>query len=271
MPMYGIIVSFKDFSARLGIMQSEWVGFKHFIRLFNSIDFKFLVRNTLLINVYRIFVITPIVIIFALMLNELKNLRLKKVLQTISYFPHFISWVVVSGIFFQLFAPQSGSINRLLIDAGVKPLTFLINPRAFRSLIVFSGAWKELGWSSIIYLAAMAGINQELYEAAEIDGAAKLRQIYHVTLPGIMPTVITLLLINIGHIMSVGFEQVYVFLNPMLYRVGDVFSTYIFRVGLGQGRFSYTAAVGLFNTLIGFGLLVFANWISRRMAEESLW
>lgn len=270
LPMYGIVVAFKDFSPRLGILGSKWVGFKHFIRLFGSMDFGYLVRNTLILNVYRIFAVTPLVIIFALCLNEIRNLRFKKVVQTISYFPHFLSWVVIGGICYQLFAPQSGSISKAIVAMGGKPITFLINPRAFRSMIVFTGAWKEIGWNSIIYLAAIAGINPELYEAAEMDGAAKLRQIYHITLPGILPTAITLLLISIGNIMSVGFEQIYVFLNPMLYRVGDVFSTYIFRVGLGQGRFSYTTAVGLFNTLIGFGLLVIANRMSQRFAEEGL-
>ncbi len=271
LPMYGITVAFKDFSSRLGIMGSPWVGLKHFTRLFNSPDFYNLVRNTLTLNVFRIAIMTPLAIIFALSLNEIKSLRTKKVFQTISYFPHFLSWVVVAGVAYQLFSPYSGSVSKAIVEAGGKPLMFLTSPAAFRSLIVIMGAWKELGWASIIYLAAISGINPELYEAAEIDGASRLRQIRHVTLPGILPTMITLLLIDIGKIMSIGFEQVYVFLNPILYEVGDVFSTYIYRVGLGQGKFSYTTAVGLFNTLIGFILLVLANKLSRKFTEEGLW
>ncbi|MDD3996996.1 MAG: ABC transporter permease subunit [Sphaerochaetaceae bacterium] len=271
MPMYGMTVAFKDFSSRLGIMGSPWVGFKHFTRLFNSPDFLNLVRNTLILNVYRIGVMTPLAIIFALSLNEIGNLRFKKVIQTISYFPHFLSWVVVAGVAYQLFAPYSGSISKAIIEAGGEPLKILTSPKTFRSLIVITGAWKELGWASIIYLAAITGINPELYEAAEIDGASRPQQIWHITIPGILPTMVTLLLIEIGRIMSIGFEQVYVFLNPLLFEVGDVFSTYIYRLGLGQGRFSYTTAVGLFNTLIGFLLLVGANKLSKRITEESLW
>jgi putative aldouronate transport system permease protein len=191
--------------------------------------------------------------------------------QTISYFPHFLSWVVVAGVAYQLFAPFSGSLSKAIVEAGGKPLEILTAPRNFRSLIVIIGAWKELGWASIIYLAAITGINPELYEAAEIDGASRIQQVRHVTLPGIVPTMVTMLLIDIGKIMTIGFEQVYVFLNPLLYEVGDVFSTYIYRLGLGQGRFSYTTAVGLFNTLIGFLLLVFANRLSRKLTDEGLW
>jgi putative aldouronate transport system permease protein len=264
-------VAFKDFSSRLGIMGSPWVGLKHFIRLFNSPDFANLVRNTVLLNVYRIAVMTPLAILFALSLNEIRNLRFKKVVQTISYFPHFLSWVVVAGVAYQLFAPFSGSLSKAIVEAGGKPLEILTAPRNFRSLIVIIGAWKELGWASIIYLAAITGINPELYEAAEIDGASRIQQVRHVTLPGIVPTMVTMLLIDIGKIMTIGFEQVYVFLNPLLYEVGDVFSTYIYRLGLGQGRFSYTTAVGLFNTLIGFLLLVFANRLSRKLTDEGLW
>ncbi len=271
LPMYGIIISFKDFSPRKGIIDSEWVGLKHFVRIFTSMDFKYILRNTVTLNVLRLITITPIVIVFALMLNEIRTIRFKKIVQTISYFPHFLSWVVVSGIVFQLFAPQSGSINKMLVAAGMQPLTFLSDPDSFRWLIIITGAWKEIGWDSIIYIAAMAGINQELYEAAKMDGAGKLKQIFHVTIPGILPTILTLLLIRIGHIMSVGFEQIYVFLNPMFYQVGDVFATYIYRVGLGQGRFSYTTAIGLFNSLVGFGLLYVSNRISRKVAQESLW
>jgi putative aldouronate transport system permease protein len=271
LPMYGMTVAFKDFSSRLGIMGSPWVGLKHFIRLFNSPDFANLVRNTVLLNVYRIAVMTPLAILFALSLNEIRNLRFKKVVQTISYFPHFLSWVVVAGVAYQLFAPFSGSLSKAIVEAGGKPLEILTAPRNFRSLIVIIGAWKELGWTSIIYLAAITGINPELYEAAEIDGASRIQQVRHVTLPGIVPTMVTMLLIDIGKIMTIGFEQVYVFLNPLLYEVGDVFSTYIYRLGLGQGRFSYTTAVGLFNTLIGFLLLVFANRLSRKLTDEGLW
>jgi len=269
--MYGIIIAFKDFSPRLGIWHSPWVGLKHFIRLFNSLDFPNLVRNTLTLNVYRILVMTPLAILFALSLNELRSPGFKRTVQTISYFPHFLSWVVVSGVAFQLFSPHSGSINRLLVEHGYENLKFLTTPKHFKSLIVFTGAWKELGWSSIIYLAAITGINPELYEAAEIDGANRLQQNWHITMPGILPTMVTLLLIDIGNIMNIGFEQIYVFLNPILYQVGDVFSTYIYRVGLGQGKFSYTTAVGLFNTMIGFLLLLGANALSRKITEEGLW
>ncbi|MDX9985462.1 MAG: ABC transporter permease subunit [Sphaerochaeta associata] len=209
--------------------------------------------------------------IFALSLNAIRNVHTKKVIQTISYFPHFLSWVVISGITFQLFSPYSGSINQLMVTMGIKPMTFLSDPKSFKTMLVVFGAWKELGWASIIYLAALSGINTELYEAAEIDGANAAKKTWHVTIPALIPTMVTLLLIDIGKIMSVGFEQVYVYLNPILYETGDVFATYVYRVGLGQGKFSYTTAVELFNTLIGLLLLVIANKISRKMTEESLW
>jgi len=270
-PMYGVIVAFKDYSSRLGILQSPWVGLKHFLRLFASKDFTILLRNTLLLNMYKIIVMTPLAMLFALSLNALRNIHTKRIIQTISYFPHFLSWVVISGITFQLFSPYSGTLNQLLVKMGMQPMTFLSNPKSFKTMLVVFGAWKELGWASIIYLAALSGINTELYEAAEIDGANPFRKTWHITIPALIPTMVTLLLIDIGKIMSVGFEQVYVYLNPVLYETGDVFATYVYRVGLGQGKFSYTTAVELFNTLIGLLLLVVANRISKRMTEESLW
>lgn len=270
-PMYGVIVAFKDYSSRLGILQSPWAGFKHFSRLFASRDFTILLRNTLLLNMYKIIVMTPLAMVFALSLNAIHNTHTKKIIQTISYFPHFLSWVVISGITFQLFSPYSGTFNQLLVKMGLEPMTFLSNPKSFKTMLVVFGAWKELGWASIIYLAALSGINTELYEAAEIDGANSARKTWHITIPALIPTMVTLLLIDIGKIMSVGFEQVYVYLNPILYETGDVFATYVYRVGLGQGKFSYTTAVELFNTLIGLLLLVIANKISKKMTEESLW
>lgn len=270
-PMYGVTVAFKDYSSRLGILQSPWVGMKHFLRLFSSRDFSILLKNTLLLNLYKIMVMTPLAMVFALSLNAIHNVYTKRVIQTISYFPHFLSWVVISGITFQLFSPYSGTLNQILIKLGMQPMTFLSNPKSFKTMLVAFGAWKELGWASIIYLAALSGINTELYEAAEIDGATNLRKTWHITIPALIPTMVTLLLIDIGKIMSVGFEQVYVYLNPILYEKGDVFATYVYRVGLGQGKFSYTTAVELFNTLIGLVLLVIANKISKKMTEESLW
>ena len=270
-PMYGVTVAFKDYSSRLGILQSPWVGMKHFLRLFSSRDFSILLKNTLLLNLYKITVMTPLAMVFALSLNAIHNVYTKRVIQTISYFPHFLSWVVISGITFQLFSPYSGTLNQILIKLGMQPMTFLSNPKSFKTMLVIFGAWKELGWASIIYLAALSGINTELYEAAEIDGATNPRKTWHITIPALIPTMVTLLLIDIGKIMSVGFEQVYVYLNPILYEKGDVFATYVYRVGLGQGKFSYTTAVELFNTLIGLVLLVIANKISKKMTEESLW
>ena len=270
-PMYGVVVAFKDYSSRLGILQSPWVGMKHFLRLFSSRDFTILLRNTLLLNVYKIVVMTPLAMAFALSLNAIHNVYTKRVIQTISYFPHFLSWVVISGITFQLFSPYSGTLNQILVKLGMQPMTFLSDPKSFKTMLVVFGAWKELGWASIIYLAALSGINTELYEAAEIDGATNVKKTWHITIPALIPTMVTLLLIDIGKIMSVGFEQVYVYLNPILYETGDVFATYVYRVGLGQGKFSYTTAVELFNTLIGLVLLVLANKISKKLTEEGLW
>ena len=270
-PMYGVVVAFKDYSSRLGILQSPWVGMKHFLRLFSSRDFTILLRNTLLLNVYKIVVMTPLAMAFALSLNAIHNVYTKRVIQTISYFPHFLSWVVISGITFQLFSPYSGTLNQILVKLGMQPMTFLSDPKSFKTMLVVFGAWKELGWASIIYLAALSGINTELYEAAEIDGATSVKKTWHITIPALIPTMVTLLLIDIGKIMSVGFEQVYVYLNPILYETGDVFATYVYRVGLGQGKFSYTTAVELFNTLIGLVLLVLANKISKKLTEEGLW
>lgn len=270
-PMYGVTVAFKDYSSRLGILGSPWVGMKHFLRLFSSRDFILLLKNTLVLNIYKIAVMTPLAMVFALSLNAIRHVHTKRIIQTISYFPHFLSWVVISGITFQLFSPYSGTLNHLMVKMGMQPMTFLSSPKSFKTMLVVFGAWKELGWASIIYLAALSGINTELYEAAEIDGASGARKTWHITMPALIPTMVTLLLIDIGKIMTVGFEQVYVYLNPILYEKGDVFATYVYRVGLGQGKFSYTTAVELFNTLIGLVLLVAANKISRRLTEESLW
>ncbi len=269
-PMYGVVIAFKDFNIMKGIMGSSWVGFEHFRQLFMFDEFPRVVRNTIIISFMKLVFGFPAPIVIALLLNELMLKRFKRVVQTFTYIPHFISWVVVGGIVIDLLSPSSGIINKVMQSFGFEPVFFMSDGQWFRWILVFSDNWKEAGWGAIIYLAAILGINDELYQAAKVDGASRLRQIWHVTLPCIRSTIVILLLLRIGHVFDAGFEQILVMYNAMVYEVADIIDTYVYRVGLGQMQFGLTTAAGLFKSVIGCGLLVLANWMARRMGEEGI-
>ncbi|WP_238456084.1 ABC transporter permease [Lederbergia galactosidilytica] len=269
-PMYGVQIAFKDFSLTEGIWGSQWIGFKHFLDFFKGFYFWRLIRNTFLINIYELLLAFPAPIILALLLNELRKMWFKRIVQTISYLPHFISVVVVVGMLVD-FTTQDGLINQFLILFGIEPISFLQKPEWFRTLYIGSGIWQSIGWGSIIYLAAMSNINSELYEAAKIDGANRFKQALHVTIPGIAPIIIILLILQIGSMMSVGFEKIILMYNPLTYDTADVISTYVYRKGILEANFSFSAAVGLFNAVINLTLLVLANRISAKVSETSLW
>ncbi len=269
-PMYGLIIAFKRFNPSLGIMDSPWVGFSNFEQFFKGFYFARVLKNTLIISFANLIFSFPAAIIMALLLNEIKNKMFAKTVQTITYMPHFISLVVVCGMVVD-FVSYDGVINQILAMFGVEPVMFLQNPKAFVPIYVISGIWQEVGWSSIIYLAAISGINAELYEAATIDGAGKLRQVLAVTLPGIAPTVVIMLLLSIGNIMSLGYEKIILLYNPMIYETSDVISSYVYREGLENFNFGLSTAVGLFNSVINFILVMVANKMSRLISDTSLW
>ena len=270
-PLYGILIAFKDYSISRGILGSPWAGLRYFRQFFSSPYFGRLLRNTVLISVYSLLWGFPIPILFALLLNEFKDGKFKRVIQTVSYLPHFISLVVICGILIDIFSPQGGVVNSLLYSLTGKRINFFGEPEWFRTMYVGSGVWQEFGWNSIIYLAAITGINQDLYEAARIDGAGRLRQIWHVTLPGIKPTILTLLILNLGNIMSVGYEKIILLYSPTTYETADVISTYVYRTGLLSQQYSYAGAVGLFNSAINIAILVLCNFAGKKLFGVGIW
>ncbi len=269
-PMYGAQIAFRDYTPRHGIWGSEWIGLKNLTDFFHDVYFERLIGNTLWINVMNLIFGFPVPILLALLLNEVRGLKLKKVVQTISYLPHFISVVVISGMILQ-FVGTDGFITNILTLFGFEKRNLLTLPSMFQPIYVLSGIWQEAGWGSIIYIAAIAGINSELYEAAQIDGAGRFKQALHVTLPGMLPTIITMLILRIGNMMSLGYEKIILLYNPSIYRTADVISTYVYRKGLVDLDFSYSTAVGLFNSVINLMLLITANKLCKKFADNSLW
>ncbi|MFS0722479.1 ABC transporter permease [Paenibacillus sp. 1P07SE] len=271
-PMYGALIAFKQFNPYLGIDNSPWIGFRNFEKFFESYYFWRLLKNTFLMSFYSLIFIFPASVAFALLLNEVRIKRFKSAVQTISYLPHFISLIVICGMIID-FSKPGGIINSLLLWIGIvsEPIQFLILPEWFRSIYVGSGLWQSLGWNSIIYLAALSGINPSLYEAAVIDGAGRWKQLLNVTLPGILPTVLILLILNVGTLLNVGWDKIILLYNPSTYVTADVISTFVYRRGVIEADYSFTAAVGLFNSVINFTLLVIANRISRKTTDSSLW
>jgi putative aldouronate transport system permease protein len=269
-PMYGILIGFKDFNPSKGILGSSWVGLKHFKDFFGSYYFVRLVKNTFLLSFYNLLWGFPAPILFALLLNEIKSKYFKKTIQTITYMPHFISLVVICGLI-KDFAAAEGVLNDFVAFFGGERISLLIQPKLFRTIYISSGIWQSIGFGSIIYLAAISNISQELYEAAVIDGASRLRQVIHVTIPSIMPTIIVLFILQVGGLMSVGFEKVLLLYNNRILETADVISTFVYRKGLLEFNYSYSSAVGLFNSVINCILLILANWFSRRVSESSLW
>jgi putative aldouronate transport system permease protein len=272
LPMVGLVIAFKEFSFSKGVFASEWVGLKYFkFIFFQHKDFYRILLNTFLINGYRILFSLPVPIILALMLNEVRNQRFKRTIQTLIYLPYFVSWVIFGGIIVQLLSPSSGFVNKIIQLLGGEKVFFLARPDLFRSIIVITDIWKTAGWGTIIYLAAIAGVDLELYDAAIIDGANRFQRIMQVTIPCISSTIVIIFLLNIGQILQIGFEQIFVLYNPAVYSTGDVISTYVYRVGLGQARFSLTTAIGLFQSLTGLVLIAGANALSRKLFDRSLW
>ncbi|MBO9610167.1 MAG: sugar ABC transporter permease [Paenibacillaceae bacterium] len=270
-PMYGLQIAFKDFIPSKGIWGSEWVGFAHLQRFFDSYYFWSLIQNTLGISVYELLVGMPVPIVLALALNELRNGAYKKFVQTITYAPHFISVVVLSGMVIAFLSPGSGLVNLAIKGLGGQPVPFLTDPAWFKTVFVFSGVWQNMGWGTIIYLAALAGVDPQQHEAAMIDGATRMQRIVHINLPNILPTIVILMILNVGSFMSVGFEKVFLLQNPLNMDASDVISTYVYRSGLVQGQYSFASAIGLFNSVINFVLLIVVNRVARRINETSLW
>lgn len=270
-PMYGIVLAFKDYSIRKGILGSPWVGFTVFEELFATHTFVRAFRNTVIISLLRWVFGFPMPIILALMLNELKNLRFKKTMQTISYLPHFLSWIILTGLFTQLLSPTNGPINYIISLLGGKPIYFLADNAWFRSTMVITGIWKEIGWGSIVYLATIAGIDTELYEAAECDGATRWQKMFRITLPLMKPTIVILLIMNCGSILEAGFDQIFNFYNSAVYETGDIIDTYVYRRGIGDMEYSISTAVGLFKNVIGFILVTGTNFIAKRLGEGGIW
>lgn len=270
-PMYGVQIAFKDYIATKGIWGSNWVGLKHFLRFFRSYHFGLVIKNTLGISIYQLVAGFPIPIILALMMNELQFPRFKKLVQTVTYAPHFLSTVVLVGMLTTMLSPRSGIVNGILKVLGMEPVYFMGEPGWFKTIYVFSDIWQNAGWNSVIYMATLAGIDQQLYEAAIVDGATKFQRILHITLPGILPTAITLLILNTGKIMNVGFEKVYLMQNGLNLMSSEVISTYVYKAGLVGAEYSFSTAVDLFNSVINCLLLITVNRISRKTTDTSLW
>jgi putative aldouronate transport system permease protein len=270
-PMWGILIAFKQYSIFRGFSASPWVGFRYFVQFFSSPDSFVIIKNTFLLSLYMLIWEFPMPIIFALILNEVGNLKAKKLVQTVSYMPHFISTVVVCSMVTMFLSPSTGIINNLLDYLGYDRIYFLSQEYYYRTIYIVSGIWKETGFNSIIYLTAIAGIDVQLYESAKIDGANKFRQIVNITLPCIAPTIVILLILNIGQLMNVGFDKSYLLQTPSTYAVSDVISTYVYRSGIKDGNFSYGTAIGLFNSLVNILFLVASNTLAKRAGETSLW
>ncbi|WP_445667375.1 ABC transporter permease [Paenibacillus sp. FSL H8-0034] len=270
-PMGGIVISFQNYSPFAGIMGSEWVGLEHFQRFFSNPEFMLLFRNTMAINIMNLVLFFPLPILLSLLLNELRSVLYKRLVQSIVYMPHFLSWVIIAGLTFLLFAKGEGLVNKILESLGASRMDVLTNPDTFWLMLTLQSIWKECGWGTILFLAAMAGIDPQVYEAAKIDGANRLHQMWHITLPGIRNVVIILLILRLGHMMDVGFEQVFLMYNGAVSEVAEVFDTYVYRVGIQQAQFSYSTAAGLFKSVVGLLMVVMANWIAKRMGEEGVY
>lgn len=270
-PMYGVQIAFKDFVAARGILGSEWVGFEHFRRFFNSFRFWELLSNTIVLSLYQLVAGFPIPIIFALFLNQIPGGRFRRTVQTVSYAPHFISVVVVVGMLHVFLSPRAGVVNHIIDFFGGERILFMGRAGWFRHIYVWSGVWQRTGWAAVIYLAALANVPPELHEAAIVDGANKLQRIRFVDLPTIMPTAVILLILNFGQVMQVGFQKAFLMQSPLNLETSEIIATYVYKVGLLSAQFSFSAAVGLFNALINLVLVVALNALAKRLGETSLW
>ncbi|WP_407660145.1 ABC transporter permease [Limimaricola variabilis] len=270
-PMYGLQIAFKDYSIFRGIDGSPWIGFEHFRTLFDNDQFLRAIKNTVIISFFSLLFGFPAPILLALMFNEILNQTYKRTAQTIVYLPHFISTVIIAGIVMTAFSPSAGIVNTVLEWLGMEPIYFLTRPEWFRPIFIGSGIWQEAGFQSIVYLAAIAGVNPSLYESAVVDGASRWQMMWKVTLPSILPTIIIMLIIRIGNLLEVGFELIILLYQPATYETADVINTFIYRQGLQQGQYDLAAAAGLFNAVVAFVLVMTANTISKRVSRTSLW
>jgi putative aldouronate transport system permease protein len=272
LPLFGVVIAFKNYIPFKGILGSEWVGFKNFKYFLADTNFWRVLKNTLEINIMQIIFGFPIPILFAIFLNEIWSTRFKKLVQTVSYLPHFISWVIAAGIVTSILSPSTGLINMFLKNVfGKEPVHFLAISNYFRPIIIISAIWKGFGMNAVYYLAALSAIDIQLYEASRIDGAGKLRQTWHITLPGIKTITIVLLVLQVGSLVTIGFEQIFLLYNPLVYEVGDVISTYTYRLGIEQTRFSLTSAIGLTQSIVNFTRVYSTNRLARAFAGWSLW
>src|SRR5699024_6166353 len=269
-PMYGVIIAFKDYSASLGIWGSEWVGFEHFSRFFNAFYFWELIRNTILISAY-VLVMFPAPIIAALAINEIRNNKLKKFTQTVTYAPHFISVVVMVGMIVAFLSPSTGIINAFLGLFGIEPIAFLAEPGWFKTIFVQSNVWQSFGFGAIIYLAALAGVDPQLHEAATVDGASRIQRILYINIPSILPVIVILLILYFVNIMTVSFDKIYLMQNSLNLKSSDVIQTFVYRTGLLEGQYSFSAAVGLFNSIISLILIFTVNNFARKTTDHSIW
>ncbi|AEI40475.1 sugar ABC transporter permease [Paenibacillus mucilaginosus] len=270
-PMYGVTMAFQDYKPHLGMLNSPWVGMKHFERFFAEPQFWMLFRNTVLLAVYNLVFFFPMPIILALMLNEVRSGGYKRFVQTLIYIPHFVSWVVVVGIFYLLLTTENGVLNEIIFRLTGDKIAFLLDPDWFRTMIISQSIWKEVGWGTIIFLAALAGVDLQLYEAARMDGAGRWRQLWHITLPAIRSTIIILLILRLGNFLDSGFEHIFLMLTPTNRDVGDVFDTYVYVKGMTQAQYSYSAAVGLFKSVVGLVLVLGSNWLAKRFGQEGVY
>lgn len=273
-PMWFVQIAFKKFQIGKSVMQMPWAknnGMEYFIKAFTNRDFLYALRNTLLLNILDLIVGFPIPIIFALIVNELRMKRFKKCVQTIAYMPHFLSWIIIYGLALQLFAPSDGMVNNVLAQMGLNRVPFLDDPKHWVATYIFLGVWQSFGWNSIVYLAAIAGISPELYEAASVDGAGRFKKMWHITLPGIKPTIIVLLIMQLGNLLGSNFDRPFALQNNLVMSTANVISTFVYKNGIRGSQFELTTAVGLFQSVVCVFFLLFANWLSRKFGERGIW
>ncbi|MDR0403378.1 MAG: ABC transporter permease subunit [Treponema sp.] len=271
MPMYGLVTAFQDYNIFRGILESPFAGLKHFRELFGSPKFYEVLINTITISMGKILVSFPLSVLIAIMINEVRLQLIKRFFQTVLYLPHFLSWVIVSGLVITACSPSTGILNEFLSFVGFRPIAFLMDNTWFRWVVILSETWKEAGYGAIVFIAALSGINQELYEAANVDGAGKIRQIVHVTLPGIMSVIVLMFVLKLGGILNANTEQLLLLYNPTVYKTGDVLGTFIYRTGVALSNYSYATALGFFESLVGLSLVFIGNYVSRKAYGRSVW
>lgn len=270
LPIPGILIAFKDYNLFKGFSQSEWVGLKYFKEMFSQPRFLNVIINTLEISLLKILILFPLPIIIALLLNEFRSRKYKKLCQVVLYLPHFLSFVVIHGVFVSILSTQGGIVNKFIVFLGLQPVNFYSNEH-FREVLLLTEGYKDVGWNTIVYLSALSAIDMELYEAAEVDGASKFQQMLHITLPGIMPIIMLMLTLRLGNIMQAGTDQILVMYNPSVYKTGDVIGTFVFREGISSGQFSLSTAVGLFESVVAFILVLGTNLLTKKTFNRGLW